>query len=78
MPWLLYAGVSEIEDQLRALGERWSHACQWTLSRLERLQRCGALDQQAAKLRTDILELETDLKQVGYVSVKRFFASFLK
>ncbi|XP_050354937.1 dystrophin, isoforms A/C/F/G/H isoform X1 [Nymphalis io] len=58
------ASVSEIEDQLRALGERWSHACQWTLARLERLQRCNAMEQQEAQLRTDIHQLETDLKQM--------------
>ncbi|XP_063382009.1 dystrophin-like [Cydia fagiglandana] len=32
------AGVVEMEDELRALGERWSHTCQWTLAQLARLQ----------------------------------------
>ncbi|CAH0731277.1 unnamed protein product, partial [Brenthis ino] len=58
------ASVSEIEDQLRALGERWSHACQWTLSRLERLQRCAALQQQQLQLTADIHQVEVDLKQM--------------
>ncbi|XP_052744311.1 dystrophin isoform X5 [Bicyclus anynana] len=65
------ASVSEIEDQLRALGERWSHACQWTLARLERLQRGAALDQQStelnqqsAELHQQVHTLEADLKQM--------------
>lgn len=29
--------MTEIEDQLTALGERWSHTCHWTLQQLERL-----------------------------------------
>ncbi|CAH2227184.1 jg14588 [Pararge aegeria aegeria] len=58
------ASESEIEDQLRALGERWSHACQWTLARLERLQRGAALDQQSAELHEQVHRLEADLKQM--------------
>ncbi|XP_045779365.1 dystrophin, isoforms A/C/F/G/H-like isoform X4 [Maniola jurtina] len=58
------ASVSEIEDQLRALGERWSHACQWTLARLERLQRGAALDQQSTELHEQVHTLEADLKQM--------------
>lgn len=27
-----------MEDELRALGERWAHTCQWTLAQLARLR----------------------------------------
>ncbi|KAI8437245.1 LOW QUALITY PROTEIN: hypothetical protein MSG28_011631 [Choristoneura fumiferana] len=33
-----HADVVEMEDELRALGERWSHTCQWTLAQLGRLR----------------------------------------
>ncbi|XP_047511118.1 dystrophin-like isoform X6 [Pieris napi] len=56
--------VTEIEDQLRALGERWSHACQWTLDRLRRAQDQHAADQRAADLRTAAESLERDLKRM--------------
>ncbi|XP_038221210.1 dystrophin-like [Zerene cesonia] len=58
------AGVTEIEDQLRALGERWSHACQWTLARLQRLQALCALLDHSDTLHTAADELERDLKQM--------------
>ncbi|XP_045487028.1 dystrophin, isoforms A/C/F/G/H isoform X5 [Pieris rapae] len=56
--------VTEIEDQLRALGERWSHACQWTLDRLRRAQDQHAADQRATELRTAAEGLERDLKRM--------------
>ncbi|CAG4985372.1 unnamed protein product [Colias eurytheme] len=58
------AGVTEIEDQLRALGERWSHACQWTLARLQRLQALAALHAHSETLHTAADELERELKQM--------------
>ncbi|KAI8437242.1 hypothetical protein MSG28_011628 [Choristoneura fumiferana] len=33
-----HADVVQMEDELRALGERWSHTCQWTLAQLGRLR----------------------------------------
>ncbi|CAG9793162.1 unnamed protein product [Diatraea saccharalis] len=60
--------VTEIEDELTALGERWTHTCQWTLQQLQRLQdlqaRCTQLDQQHATLLQDIDALEAELKQM--------------
>lgn len=56
--------VTEIEDQLRALGERWSHACQWTLDRLRRAQDQLAADERATDLRTAADGLERDLKRM--------------
>ncbi|CAK1594223.1 unnamed protein product [Parnassius mnemosyne] len=53
-------GVAEIEDQLRALGERWSHACRWTLARRARLARQAAL----AARRAAASQLEHALKQM--------------
>ncbi|KAL0868146.1 hypothetical protein ABMA27_007698, partial [Loxostege sticticalis] len=56
--------VTEIEDQLTALGERWSHTCQWTLQQLERLQTL----QSRWATHTDLLracdEHETALKEM--------------
>ncbi|XP_063538770.1 uncharacterized protein LOC134748000 [Cydia strobilella] len=43
------AGVVEMEDELRALGERWSHTCQWTLAQLARLQALRDLQPTAAE-----------------------------
>nr|XP_032522222.1 dystrophin, isoforms A/C/F/G/H-like isoform X3 [Danaus plexippus plexippus] len=56
--------VAAMEDELRALGERWSHACQWTLSRLQRLQRYVDLEHRADLLRDKVSTLENDLKQM--------------
>ncbi|VVC94725.1 unnamed protein product [Leptidea sinapis] len=56
--------VTEIEDQLRALGERWSHACQWIVQRLQRLQGLQALHERGAQLKSDADALETELKQM--------------
>ncbi|CAG9568434.1 unnamed protein product [Danaus chrysippus] len=56
--------VAAMEDELRALGERWSHACQWTLSRLQRLQRHVDLEHRADLLRDKVSTLENDLKQM--------------
>ncbi|CAK1546843.1 unnamed protein product [Leptosia nina] len=56
--------VTEIEDQLRALGERWSHACQWTLDRLQRAQDAYALHTTSADLYRAADTLEQDLKQM--------------
>ncbi|KPJ15471.1 Dystrophin, isoforms A/C/F/G/H [Papilio machaon] len=61
------AGVAEIEDELRALGERWSHACQWTLARLARLTRGarrGARRQHLQRRRPHVDRLEDTLKQM--------------
>ncbi|XP_013180798.1 PREDICTED: dystrophin, isoforms A/C/F/G/H-like, partial [Papilio xuthus] len=62
------AGVAEIEDELRALGERWSHACQWTLARLARLTRGarrGARLLHLQRRRPHADRLEDTLKQVN-------------
>lgn len=61
----LFLAVTEIEDQLTALGERWSHTCQWTLQQLERLQTLKS----RWTMHTDLLhacdEHETALKEVS-------------
>ncbi|RVE39980.1 hypothetical protein evm_015370, partial [Chilo suppressalis] len=60
--------VTEIEDELTALGERWSHTCQWTLEQLRRLQalhsHCAALDEQHARLLRGAVRAEGELKQM--------------
>ncbi|GBP04625.1 Utrophin [Eumeta japonica] len=60
--------VTEIEDQLTALGERWTHTCQWTLSQLSRLQalqaQWTALDQQYISLLQSCDQKENILKQM--------------
>ncbi|CAH2053923.1 unnamed protein product, partial [Iphiclides podalirius] len=64
-------GVAEIEDELRALGERWSHACQWTLARLGRLARRTQLRRRrdaAARLEADLKQMEASpVSEVGEV-----------
>lgn len=61
-------GVCEIEDQLRALSERWALTCQWTETQLNKLQALQsewkALDQQYEKLLQWITDKEIQLKQV--------------
>lgn len=61
--------MTEIEDELRALGERWTHACQWTQQQLAALQalerRRAELAAQGAQLRAACDDHETQLKQVA-------------
>nr|XP_049693576.1 dystrophin, isoforms A/C/F/G/H isoform X3 [Helicoverpa armigera] len=60
--------VTEIEDELTALSERWSHTCQWTMQQLERLQelqaRWDALDAQHEALLGAADACERELKQM--------------
>lgn len=60
--------VTEIEDELTALSERWSHTCQWTMQQLQRLRelqaRWEALDTQHAELLAAADAYETELKQM--------------
>lgn len=64
----LFKGVCEIEDQLRALSERWALTCQWTETQLNKLQALQTewrvLDQQYEKLLQWINDKEIQLKQV--------------
>lgn len=61
-------GATEIEDQLGALSERWSHTCQWTVHQLNRLRdlqhRWTQLDADHAHLLRACDTHETELKQV--------------
>ena len=63
--------MTEIEDQLRALGERWSHTCQWTLQQLQRLQDMRARWTQLEQRHAELLALtdshETAPKQVTVI-----------
>ncbi|CAB3224722.1 unnamed protein product [Arctia plantaginis] len=62
------ADVTEIEDQLTALSERWSHTCQWTSAQLARLSalvaRGAALDAAHDELRAAAQRAEAQLKHM--------------
>lgn len=66
--FLIFSAVTEIEDELTALSERWSHTCQWTTQQLQRLQelqdRWAALDTQHAELLQAADSYETELKHM--------------
>lgn len=61
----MLADVTEIEDQLRALGERWSHACQWTLARLARLRAAVAAEARAHELERELKEVTSQRSLYG-------------
>ncbi|XP_028157710.1 dystrophin, isoforms A/C/F/G/H-like [Ostrinia furnacalis] len=56
--------VAEIEDQLTALGERWSHTCGWTLAQLARLRALRARDDAHQELLQACSRHEASLKQM--------------
>ncbi|XP_026745116.1 dystrophin-like, partial [Trichoplusia ni] len=60
--------VTEIEDQLTALSERWSHTCSWTMQQLARLrelqERWAALEAEHAGLARALDAHEAELKQL--------------
>ncbi|KAG6458770.1 hypothetical protein O3G_MSEX011047, partial [Manduca sexta] len=60
--------VTEIEDQLTALSERWSHTCQWTVQQLQRLQGLQARWTSLLDQHNELLQAcdahETALKQM--------------
>ncbi|KAJ8709449.1 hypothetical protein PYW07_009275 [Mythimna separata] len=60
--------VTEIEDELTALSERWSHTCQWTTAQLQRLRglqaRWAALHATHAELLAGAEAAESELKQM--------------
>lgn len=58
------ADVVEIEDQLRALSERWAHTCQWTSAQLARLSALAALDATLEQLRAAAERAEATLKRM--------------
>lgn len=69
--------MTEIEDQLRALSERWAHTCQWSGAQLQRLQRLqdawAQLDARHGALLHECDGLETTLKQVYLYIINLFW-----
>lgn len=62
------AVYAQMEDQLSALGERWSHICQWKEERRQRLESLSMLWQSITddykRLVTWLNEIEITLKQM--------------